>query len=261
MRVGIIGGSGLYGMEGLAVREELSVRTPYGDPSAPFLLGDLAGREVLFLPRHGVRHQIAPHRVNYRANIWGFRELGVERLISVGAVGGIARAIAPGSLVLLDQILDMTFGLRPSTLYEGDRVTHVDFTEPYCPELRRTVLQAARSARQAIRHKGTYVCVNGPRLETAKEIAFFSRMGGDVVGMTAMPETVLAREAEICMAGIALVTNYAAGIARKRLTALEVVTAMREATGRLAALVGEVIARVPLERRCPCKDALTDATV
>jgi 5'-methylthioadenosine phosphorylase len=261
MRIGVIGGSGLYGFDGVAVREEISLRTPFGEPSAPFAVGDIAGREVVFLPRHGPHHRIPPHKVNYRANVWGFKELGVERLISVGAVGGITRDTPPGSLVLLDQILDMTFGARQSTFHEGDRVTHVDFTEPYCPEMRRTVLQAARGLKLKIRQRGTYVCVNGPRLETAKEIAFFSRIGGHVVGMTAMPEAVLAREVEICMVGVALVTNYAAGITPEKLTAREVVRMMQGATDRLRPLLRDVVASVPPERRCLCKDALTDATV
>lgn len=261
MRIGIIGGSGLYEMEGLGITEEILLRTPYGAPSAPYALGSLEGREVVFLPRHGARHQIPPHSINYRANIWGLRELGVERIISISAVGGINRAVEPGSLVLLDQIIDMTFGARASTFYNAEGVIHVDFTEPYCPEMRAVAREAASSLGTNVRERGTYVCVNGPRLETAAEIAFFAQIGGDVVGMTAMPEASLSREVALCMVGIVVVTNPAAGVAKGKLTTVEVIEAMKRSMAQMRPLVRRMIIDLPTVRRCPCKDALSDAGV
>ncbi|MFO0753088.1 MAG: S-methyl-5'-thioadenosine phosphorylase [Thermodesulfovibrionales bacterium] len=259
MMIGLIGGSGLYEMEGLSPLREVSLSTPFGEPSAPYRIGTFGGSEVAFLARHGNPHRFPPHRVNYRANIWGFKSLGVERIIAVSAVGGINRDMPPGSLVLLDQIVDMTYGARPSTFYEEDRVVHVDFTEPYCAGMRESILAASRTAGLPLVEKGTYVCVNGPRLETAKEIEFFASIGADVVGMTAMPEASLAREAELCLAGIAVVTNRAAGISGGKLTTNEVVETMRGSLEALQSLLGSVLLRLPSSRTCACKDALQDS--
>lgn len=261
MAIGIIGGSGLYEIEGIEITEEVTLTTPYGAPSAAFTRGSLGGREVVFLARHGSDHRFAPHRVNYRANIWGFRSLGVERIISVSAVGGIHRALAPGSLVLLDQIIDFTQGARESTFFDGGEVVHVDFTLPYCAELRVNIMEAALSTGLELVDSGTYVCVNGPRLETAREIQFFAATGGDVVGMTAMPEAALAREAALCFAGVAVVTNYAAGIVEKKLTTTEVVETMRGSLQRIKVLLKETILRLPSRRSCSCPDALRDAAL
>lgn len=261
MTIGIIGGSGLYEIEGIEITKELALTTPYGEPSAAFKVGALGGREVVFLARHGADHRFPPHRVNYRANIWGFKSLGVERIISVSAVGGIHRALAPGALVLLDQIIDFTQGARASTFFDGGEVVHVDFTLPYCPEMRVNIMEAALAAGLELVDSGTYVCVNGPRLETAREIQFFSTIGGDVVGMTAMPEAALAREAALCFAGIAVVTNYAAGIVEKKLTTTEVVETMRGSLERIKALLREAIPRIPAGRSCFCPDALRDAAL
>jgi 5'-methylthioadenosine phosphorylase len=261
MTIGIIGGSGLYGMQGLSALEGISLSTPFGEPSAPYMKGKFDGHEVIFLARHGVPHRIAPHKVNYRANIWGFKELGVQRIISVSAVGGISPEAAPGSLVLPDQIIDMTQGARPSTFYEADRVIHVDFTSPYCPEMRERLLQASRTSGIPLKNTGTYLCVNGPRLETAAEIRYFSRIGADVVGMTAMPEAVLARELEICFAGISVVTNAAAGISENKLTTTEVVETMQRSAGLLEKLLLAAIPAMPAHRACTCKDALKDAAL
>ncbi|MEJ2182185.1 MAG: S-methyl-5'-thioadenosine phosphorylase [Nitrospirota bacterium] len=257
--VGVIGGSGLYDIEGLKILEQRELETPYGRPSAPFALGELDGVRLVFLPRHGLRHEIAPHRVNYRANIRGFRDLGAERIISVNATGGINPSLAPGDLVVLDQVLDMTQGARPGTFYEEGEVVHVDFTEPYCPELRASALLAGKEAGLALRAEGTYLCVNGPRLESRAEVRFFARGGADLVGMTAMPEAVLARELEMCLLGISVVTNRAAGLTGQKLTTEEVVQMMKESTRRLRLLIKETVARIPPRRHCPCKDALTGA--
>ncbi|MFA5354429.1 MAG: S-methyl-5'-thioadenosine phosphorylase [Thermodesulfovibrionales bacterium] len=257
--IGLIGGSGIYEMAGLEMREERTVSTPFGEPSSDYRIGSLDGRDIIFLPRHGSPHAIPPHRVNYRANIWGFRSLGVERIITVNAVGGINRGMPPGSIVILDQIIDMTAGARPSTFYEEGRVVHVDFTDPYCPEMRDAILGVSRESGIPVAERGTYICVNGPRLETAQEIRFFSRIGADVVGMTGMPEAVLARELEICMAGIAVVTNYAAGISASKLTTTEVIETMEDSLSRVRILLREAVRAVAGTRGCPCRDALKDA--
>ncbi len=259
--IGLIGGSGIYEMAGLEMREERAVSTPFGEPSAAFRMGSLEGQEIVFLPRHGAPHSIPPHRVNYRANIWGFRSLGVERIIAVNAVGGINSAMPPGSIVVLDQMIDMTAGARPSTFYEEGRVVHVDFTEPYCPEMRGAILSASRESGLAVQEGGTYICVNGPRLETAREIRFFSQIGADVVGMTGMPEAVLARELEICMAGIGVVTNRAAGISGAKLTTTEVIETMEDSLSRVRILLRKAVRAVAGTRGCHCKDALKDAVL
>jgi 5'-methylthioadenosine phosphorylase len=258
--IGIIGGSGLYEIEEVVIKKTKKFSTPFGDPSDSYMISEFSGIEVVFLPRHGSVHHIPPHKINYRANIWGFKELGVERVISLSAVGGISPDTRPGTIVIPDQIIDMTKD-RDSTFYDGggDEVVHIDFTEPYCPELRESIFGAGRKSGVELKKSGTYVCVNGPRLETKAEIEFFSGIGGDVVGMTAMPEASLAREAELCFAGVTVVTNYAAGIKEKRLTTTEVIEVMRETTGQLKELLKEFFKLIPIERRCLCKEALKEA--
>lgn len=258
MPIGLIGGSGLYEIEGLTLTKEVTIATPYGDPSSAYKTGTLGDTEVIFLPRHGIPHSIPPHKINYRANIWGFKSLGVERIISVSAVGGITRDMPPGTLVILNQIIDLTFGARSSTFYDEDRVVHIDFTNPYCSEMRKCIINTSHTIGLPVKNSGTYICVNGPRLETAMEIQFFSKIGADVVGMTAMPEAALARELEICISGISVVTNYAAGIAATRLTTTEVVETMKNSTARLKSLLRETLLQIPQLRTCQCKDALKD---
>jgi 5'-deoxy-5'-methylthioadenosine phosphorylase len=259
--IGIIGGSGLYEMKGVAVRETKKVSTPFGDPSDAYIIGDLDAKRVVFLPRHGSRHTIQPHRINYRANIWGFKELGIERLISIGATGGIHSGMMPGAIVVPDQIIDMTYG-RAATFYDNEKgVVHIDLTEPYCPEVRNCLIEAGNKAGIGLKKSGTYICTNGPRLETRAEIQFYSQIGADVVGMTAMPEASLAREAELCYAGVSVVTNYAAGITGKKLTATEVVDTMHKTTVLLKKLLAETLKLVQAERSCSCKEAMKNARV
>jgi 5'-methylthioadenosine phosphorylase len=256
--IGIIGGSGVYEVDGVIIKENKKISTPYGNPSDSYRIGEISGVEVAFLPRHGSPHHIAPHKINYRANIWGFRELGAERIISVNAVGGISRKMIPGAVVILNQIIDMTEG-RASTFYDEEEIVHVDFTEPYCPELRAALLTAGKNAGVALKDGAAYICVNGPRLETAAEIKAFSLFGADVVGMTGMPEASLARELAICFSGIGVVTNYAAGISGNRLTTTEVVRTMAESAEAVKILLEKTFAAIPHSRNCMCKDALANA--
>lgn len=258
--LGIIGGSGLYEIEEITLKEAKKIQTPFGDPSDFYRIGELSEKEIIFLPRHGLQHTIPSHKVNYRANIWGFKELGVKRIISISAVGGIDPDLEPGSIVVPDQIIDMTSN-RDATFYDGDKVVHVDLTEPYCPELRRSIIKASKKIGEKVRDSGTYVCVNGPRLETKAEIRFFSCIEADIVGMTAMPEAALAREVEICYSGITVVTNYAAGIVKGSLRAKEVIEVMRAITIKLRELLKEILLTIPVERKCACKGNLSEATV
>lgn len=258
-KIGVIGGSGLYGIEGLKPLEEKTVETPFGRPSDAYRIGEVGGREVVFLPRHGAGHALAPHKINYRANIWGMKSLGVERIIAVNATGGIA-GTAPGDIVLLSQVLDFTGGARASTFYEENDVVHIDFTEPYCPETRAILREAARRAKAGLIDGGTYVCVNGPRLESRAEIEFFRGAGGHVVGMTGMPEASLAREQEMCYAALSVVTNYAAGVLEnKKLTTTEVVEVMGRSTEAIRLILKEAFALMPAQRGCPCGQALKDS--
>jgi 5'-deoxy-5'-methylthioadenosine phosphorylase len=208
----IIGGSGLARLTALEAPRRQVMRTPYGEPSGAMTFGRLAGAEVVFLARHGYGHTLAPHEINYRANIWALKELRVEGVIAVATVGGIRSDLGPGTLVLPDQIIDYTHS-RKSTFFEGSEmpVIHADFTEPYTPTLRAKLLAAATACGEPLVDSGVYACTQGPRLETAAEIERIARAGGDMVGMTGMPEAALAREAELAYAAIGVVVNHAAG--------------------------------------------------
>jgi 5'-methylthioadenosine phosphorylase len=258
--LGLIGGSGVYDIPGVEISDSVKMTTPYGEPSDVYRIGRFEGSEVAFLPRHGSMHHIQPHKINYRANIWGFRELGVKRILSIGASGGISSAMEPGSIAAPDQIIDMTSG-RYSTFYDEDEVVHIDFTQPFCPDLRKHIVAAAEKAGIRVIWQGTYICVNGPRLETASEIKAFSILGADMVGMTGMPEAVLARELEICFAAISVITNFAAGISGEKLTATEVVESMKGSTEKIKALLTAFLSRDFSAVSCSCGQALRDAKI
>jgi len=208
----IVGGSGLTQLRNMEVTQKKVVRTPYGEPSGPLTLGRIAEREVMFLARHGYGHTIAPHQVNYRANMWALKEAGADRVVSVASVGGIRKDLWPGVLVLPHQIVDYTWG-RPSTYFEGTGtpVNHIDFTEPYTERLRADLLAAAERCGERVADRAVYAATQGPRLETAAEITRLERDGCDIVGMTGMPEASLAREIGLEYAAIAVIANFAAG--------------------------------------------------
>lgn len=208
----IIGGSGLTQLSNLDVTRRMAVRTPYGEPSGALTFGRIAGVDVVFLARHGYGHTIAPHEVNYRANVWALREQKVEGVVSVASVGGIRADMRPGAIAVPHQIIDYTWG-RKNTFFEGGEqpITHIDFTEPYSAALRRRILDAARACGEPLAADAVYAACQGPRLETAAEIGRLERDGADVVGMTGMPEAALAREAGLDYATIAVVANFAAG--------------------------------------------------
>jgi 5'-deoxy-5'-methylthioadenosine phosphorylase len=242
--LGIIGGSGLTRLKALQIDRQEMVTTPYGEPSAPLTFGHFDGNPVVFLPRHGGAHTIPPHRVNYRANLWAMREVGVERVVGMAAVGGITQAMKPGVLCVADQIIDYTWG-RDHTLFETDlsSVTHIDFTDPYCEALRQTLLRAAARTGVDVVDGGTYAATQGPRLESSAEIRRLERDGCDIVGMTGMPEASLARELDICYACLALSVNWAAGKSDGPITMAEIdhylASGMAEARKVLAAAACE----------------------
>jgi 5'-methylthioinosine phosphorylase len=241
----VIGGSGLSQLASLEVTERKAVRTPYGEPSGALTFGRIRGKALVFLARHGYGHTVAPHEVNYRANVWALREAGVEGIVSVASVGGIRRDIAPGALLVPDQIVDYTWGRR-STYFEGAgaSVTHVDFTEPYTGALRARILAAARACGEPMLDGGTYAATQGPRLESAAEIDRLERDGADIVGMTGMPEAALARELALPYAAIAVSANYAAGRGESEhavpMERIEAVLA--EAMGRVRRIIEQLVA-------------------
>ncbi|BAU57969.1 S-methyl-5'-thioinosine phosphorylase [Halorhodospira halochloris] len=213
MSLAIIGGTGLTSLEGLEITRREVVRTPYGEPSTPLIHGSFKGYDITFLARHGYSHNIPPHQVNYRANIWALRHVGVQRVLAVAAVGGINEQYGPGRIAIPDQIIDYTHS-RTTTFFDEDlsQVTHIDFTYPYDDELRSWLLRAAQEAGVDAVDGGTYGATQGPRLETAAEIKRMRQDGCDVVGMTGMPEAALAREAELPYAHCAVVANWGAGM-------------------------------------------------
>jgi 5'-methylthioinosine phosphorylase len=239
----IIGGSGLTKLANLEIGRRKLARTPYGDPSGPITFGRIGGSEVLFLARHGYGHTIAPHEVNYRANLWALKQAGAADVISVASVGGIRNDIWPGMLLVPHQIIDYTWG-RAATFFEGPGapVNHIDFTEPYSRAMRERVLEAAAAAGERITDGGVYAATQGPRLETASEINRLERDGAEVVGMTGMPEAALAREIGLEYAAIAVVANYAAGRgdSRRAVPLDRIQAVLDEAMGRVRRIIEKV---------------------
>lgn len=259
--IAIIGGSGVYSMRGLEEARTTTVSTPYGD-SPEIVVGRLGGRELAFLQRHGKGHTKPPHLINYRANLWALHELGVKRVLAITACGSLNLRMRPGELVLLHQFIDFT-KRRPQTFYEGGKggVVHVDFTEPYCPEICDVLNKTARKLEFKLHPQATYGCTEGPHFETPAEIRALRKLGCDLVGMTNVPECVLARELELCYAVVAVVTNFAAGISRARLTHTEVARLMKENLRRVQKLLLETIPKIPKKRSCTCGRALEGAVV
>ncbi|NIP45953.1 MAG: S-methyl-5'-thioinosine phosphorylase [Gammaproteobacteria bacterium] len=240
--IAIIGGTGLSNLIGLTITGREVVRTPWGEPSGPVTHGTLGGRSVAFLPRHGTAHTIPPHKVNYRANIWALKEIGIREIVAVAAVGGIHADFTPGVIAVPDQIVDYTWS-RGHTFFEDDlsHVVHVDFTEPYCPQLRASLIAAAAEAGVEVRDWGTYAITQGPRLESAAEVDRLERDGCHIVGMTGMPEAALAREAELRYAHCAVVSNAAAGRGQGTISMQDILdnleTGMQSARALLAQLL------------------------
>jgi 5'-methylthioadenosine phosphorylase len=256
-KTAIIGGTGVYDPRILENITEHRQSNRYGE--VKYISGEYGGQEIVFLARHGTDHSVPPHLINYRANIWQLKELGVERVIATAAVGSLNLDMKPGSFVVTEQFFDFTKS-RLSTFYDGGEmgVVHCDMTHPYCPEVRSALLAAGHEQGFAIHDGGIYVCTEGPRFETAAEVKMYRQLGGDLVGMTSVPEAVLARELGICYAAVCMVTNYAAGISPQRLTHKEVLDAMALATGNLKALFMAAISLIPLNRGCECHNIISE---
>ena len=267
--LGIIGGYGFY--ELLTGADEVQLDTPYCEPSDALVVGSFEGVPVAFVPRHGRGHRIPPHRVNYRANLWALHEVGVRRVIAPCAVGSLREDLAPGTFVVLDQLVDRTWG-RPDTFFDGpgslggtatEAVTHVSLADPYCPHLRRLATAALEQTGIAHRNAGTVVVIQGPRFSTRAESRWYSSAGWDVIGMTSYPEAALARELAMCIAGIALVTDYDAGLedpdAVAPVSAAQVIETFAANVANLRALLAVLVPSVPQERECDCAAALDGA--
>lgn len=260
--IGVFGGSGFYSF--VEAREEIVVETPYGAPSDSIVLGEVAGRQVAFLPRHGRGHTIPPHKINYRANIWAMKELGVKQIIAPCACGSLRKEIGRGDFVVPDQFVDRTRG-RADTFYDGPKVVHIAGAEPFCPRLRSALVSACKSTGSAVHESGVIVAVQGPRFSTKAESRWFSANGWDIVNMTVYPEVVLARELEICYASIAVVTDYDVGLTDDPsippVSVEEVLAAFTDALSRLRTVLFEALSQLTAERNCLCATALKGAVI
>ena len=257
--IGVIGGSGLYEMEGLEVLEELDVDTPFGKPSDRFVLGKLEGKVVAFLARHGGRHAYMPSEVNYRANIFGMKLLGVQWIVSISAVGSMKEEIEPGHMVVPHQFIDRTQG-RASTFFGQGMVVHVSMADPVCPILTGILVQEAKRAGATVHEGGTYLCMEGPQFSTRAESHLYRSWDVAVIGMTNMPEAKLAREAEICYATLAMSTDYDCWHqVQEDVNVDMVVQTLSKNVERAKEIVKRVVIRLPVERNCPCSRALENA--
>jgi len=261
--IGVFGGSGFYNLLSDVRREH--IKTPYGEPSGDFALGSVDGVEVAFLPRHGSKHTIPPAQINYRANLWAMRKLGVTQLLAPTAAGSLQPGIKPGDFVVCDQFVDRTYG-RADTFYTGPRVAHVSTAEPYCPRLRSLALEVGRGLGVTMHDGGTVVVVNGPRFSSRAESRWFSAQGWEVVNMTQYPELVLARELELCYLNLALITDYDAGLEGRQdvkpVSVAEVEQVFKSNNDRVRDLILRLLPRLADgERDCPCPTAMKHAFI
>lgn len=275
--LGIIGGSGFSKF--LDNTHEQKINTPYGQPSGPIMIGEYQGksatRRIAFLGRHGLGHTIPPHKINYRANLWALKELGVDQIFGPCAVGSLQPEIKPGDFLIMDQFVDRTYG-RPDTFYEGrdhcppdyqhlGRVAHASPAEPYCPELRQLAIASCQKLNIPVHHRGTVVVINGPRYSTKSESRWFSQMGWEIINMTQYPEAMLARELEMCYLGIALVTDYDAGLEGrediKPVDSQMVLQIFKQNNEKLTMLLLEIISNLPDKQSCLCGQAMKNAFV
>jgi 5'-methylthioadenosine phosphorylase len=253
--IGVIGGSGFYSF--LENAHEVAVETPFGPPSEAPLVGEVSGRRVAFLPRHGRDHRLPPHRVNYRANLWALRALGVRQVLGPCAVGSLRTELGPGTLVIPDQLIDRTWG-REHTVY-GDvgPVVHVSFADPYCPRGRTTALEASENADWPAEQRGTLIVINGPRFSTRAESRWHAAAGADIVGMTGVPEAAIARELALCYTSLAVVTDHDAGVdTGQGVTHAEVMSTFGKSIDRLRSLMAEAISILPSDSDCSCQHSV-----
>ncbi|MGH9661364.1 MAG: S-methyl-5'-thioadenosine phosphorylase, partial [Bryobacteraceae bacterium] len=259
--IGIIGGSGLYSMPGFEAHEEVAVDTPWGPPSDRFVVGKLASRRVAFLARHGRGHRLSPSELNFRANIYGMKSLGVERILSLSAVGSLKEEHRPLDFVIPDQFFDRTRG-RASTFFGDGLVAHISFADPVCPELAAVAAESCRAAGVNVKQGGTYLCMEGPAFSTKAESNVYRSWGMDVIGMTNLQEAKLAREAEICYVTAAMVTDYDCWhVGHAAVTVSDIIANLMKNAANAAKVVAEAVARIPGERRCKCGSALAHALI
>jgi len=261
-RIGIIGGSGLYAIEGFTRQKWVTVKTPFGNPSDAFLTGELAGREVVFLPRHGRGHRILPGELNHRANVWAMKKLGVQWIISVSAVGSLQAKLKPCDIVLVDQFLDRTKRPVEHSFFGRGIVAHIAFADPVCEELRKLLLKAAKAEKARVHDGGTYVNMEGPAFSTRAESLANHRDGYDVIGMTNLGEAKCAREAEIAYATLAMVTDYDCWKVDEAHVTLEMVLAnLHRNAAQAKAILARLLPNLPHEPNWPCHDALRNAII
>jgi 5'-methylthioadenosine phosphorylase len=260
--IGIFGGSGFY--DWLGTSNSITIDTPYGSPSGPIAIAELAGRRIAFLARHGPRHQIPPHAVNYRANLWSMHQLGVRRIIAPSAVGSLRPELRPGDLLIADQFVDRTHG-RGDTFFPGPEVVHVSAADPYCPELRALAGRVAEQLALRFQPNGTVVVIQGPRFSSRAESRWYRRMGWDIVGMTQYPEVILARELEMCYLNLSLVTDYDAGLDELpeagAVQAHDVLRVLAANIERVRELLARLIPQVPATAGCQCRRSLEGARI
>jgi 5'-methylthioadenosine phosphorylase len=257
--IAVIGGTGVYDPEILEESREIKVYTPFGTPSDLITLGYYKERSVAFVPRHGRGHQIPPHGINNRANIWALKELGVKRIVASSAVGSLKEDYAPGDFVVTDQFIDRT-KKRADTFYEGGQLCHVSAADPICPQLHDFFVGHAEKLGLKVHPKGTYVCIEGPRFSTRAESRLFRQWGAEIIGMTLYPECVLAREAEICYVSVGMVTDYDVW-AEKPVSTQEIIETMHRNSANFKRLIMEALPKIPEERTCGCGEALKYALI
>lgn len=257
--IGIIGGTGVYDSGLFSDKKEVKVYTPFGDPSDLVTIGEYAGRKIAFIPRHGRGHRIPPHKINYRANIWTFKQLGVKRIIAPSAVGSLKKEYKPGDIVIPDQFVDLTKS-RSCTFYEGGQVCHISVADPFCPELRRTAISKISNLGITMHQKGTYVCIEGPRFSTRAESLFFKEsVKAELIGMTLVPECPLAREAEICYISLSTITDYDVW-ADIPVSSREVMEILNKNVERTRKIISELIPEISVEKfECDCRHSLEGA--
>jgi 5'-methylthioadenosine phosphorylase len=261
VQIGIVGGSGLYDMAEVTDRKEVSVRTPFGEPSGPYLLGTLRGKRVAFLARHGAGHKLSPSELNFRANMYGFKTLGVEYVLSASAVGSLKEEYKPLDIVIPDQFFDRTNG-RASTFFGGGLVAHVGFAHPFCKHLSRIAYESGTHAGATMHRGGTYVCMEGPQFSTLAESKLYRSWGMDIIGMTNLQEAKLAREAEICYTTIALVTDYDCWHPDHDSVTVEMIIGNLTQNAKTAqAIIANAVEQLPFERTCECATALKYALI
>jgi 5'-methylthioadenosine phosphorylase len=259
--IGVIGGSGLYDMPGLGNLERVRLTTPFGEPSDEYVCGTLAGTRLIFLPRHGRGHRLLPTEVNFRANIFGMKQLGAEWIIGVGAVGSLREEIKPGHLVVPDQLIDRTYQ-RPSTFFGNGVVAHVAFADPFCPVLGAVLVEAARDVGAAVHPHGTYFCMEGPQFSTRAESQLYRQWGADIIGMTNLQEAKLAREAEICFATLALATDYDCWHETEADVVIgDILRILSENVAMAQRVIAAAVPQLQSPRTCACATALEYAII